>query len=106
MFDFSNAQLEQIAAHFVGNQTLEEELRLSSQPIKDLDESVLSLLQQYFTHPFKNTGVYFHLTHESDLKLNEVYAYASELFENKETFFEQSRKLAKHLYQKSTHPKI
>lgn len=106
MFDFSNAQLAQLAAHFVGNQTLDEELRLSSQPLKDLDESVMSLLQQYFTHPFKNTAVYFHLSHESDLKLNEVYAYACEIFEKKESFFEQSQHLAKHLYQKSTHPKV
>lgn len=106
MLDFSNAHLEQITAHFIGNQTLDEEIRLSNHPIEGLNESVLSLLLQYFTHPFKNTGEYFHLKHESDIALNEVYAFVSHLFEDPSSFLTKSQYLAKHLYEKSTHPKV
>lgn len=44
--------------------------------------------------------------HEADLNLNEVYAYASKIFENPKTLGEQSVNLAKHLYEHSNHPKI
>jgi len=106
MLNFSNAQLDLLTAHFVGNQTLDEELKLSTEKIENLDEGVLSLLLQYFTNPFKNTGEYFHLKHESDLALNEVYSFVSSIFSDNSTFLEQSQNLAKHLYEKSTHPKI
>lgn len=38
--------------------------------------------------------------------MNEVYTYASKIFDNQEQLYEQSVHLAKHLYGKSTHPKI
>lgn len=44
--------------------------------------------------------------HEADLNLNEVYTYASKIFENPKTLGEQSVNLAKHLYEHSNHPKI
>ena len=44
--------------------------------------------------------------HEADLNLNEVYAYASKIFENPKKLGEQSVNLAKHLYEHSNHPKI
>lgn len=106
MLNFSNAELDLLAGHFVGNQTLDEELRLSNNKMENLDESVLSLLLQYFTFPFKNSGEYFHLRHDTDLALNEVYSYVTHIFENQNTFTEQSQNLAKHLFEKSTHPKI
>jgi len=106
MLNFSNAELDHLAGHFVGNQTLDEELRLSNNKMENLDESVLSLLLQYFTFPFKNSGEYFHLRHDTDLALNEVYSYITHIFDNQNTFTEQSQNLAKHLFEKSTHPKI
>ncbi|MCB0756006.1 MAG: nucleoid-associated protein, partial [Flavobacteriales bacterium] len=44
--------------------------------------------------------------HESDMELNEVYTYVQQIFANPETNHEQSVKLAKHLFECSTHPKI
>ncbi len=106
MLNFSNAQLNLLAGHFVGNISMDEDLRLSTDKMGKLDENVLSLLLQYFTNPFKNTGEYFHLKHETDLALNEVYTFVKAIFENENTFLEQSQNLAKHLHQKTTHPKI
>jgi hypothetical protein len=105
MLNFSNAQLCKLAAHTVGNKTMDEPLSLTDTPIS-MDENVQSLLLHYFVTPFKNTGEYYHLFHTSELGLNEVYAYVSRIFDEPETFLEQSQHLAKHLYEKSDHPKI
>ena len=95
-----------MVAHSVGNKTLDEEVRLSNSPVDNLEEVVLSLLLQYFTMPFKNTGEYFHLHHETSLAMNEVYSYVAQIFDNPASLIEQSQHLARHLYDKSTHPKV
>ena len=106
MLNFSNASLDKLAAHFVGNKTLDEDLKLTSETIDELNEAVLSMLLQYFISPFKNTGEYYHLKHESNLELNEIYSFVSQIFEDEKTFLDQSQSIARHLYEKSTHPKV
>jgi hypothetical protein len=71
-----------------------------------INENDKALLVRYFIASFLNTSEYFNLYHEADLTLNEVYVYASKIFDNPETLHEQSVNLAKHLYEKSNHPKI
>jgi len=96
--------IESLTLHRVGNKSQEEGVRFSAAPMK-VDEAVQSLLLQYFLTPFKSEE-YFNLSHESDIALNEVYAYVSQIFGNPESFHEQSVNLARHLYEVSTHPKI
>ena len=55
--------------------------------------------------PFKNNE-YFHLYHETDINLNEVYSYVSAIFEDQGNLLEHSKNLALHLYEQSSHPKI
>lgn len=105
MLNFSNTELCHLIAHTLGNKTLDEPLITSHKTIR-IDENLKSLLLQFFIGPFKSSGEYFHLSHPTDLGMNEVYAYVSEIFENPESFSEQSRHLAAHLYEKSNHPKI
>ena len=100
----SEVQLESIILHKVGNKSREEGLKLSKGELK-LDGFVKELLLKYFLSPFKQEE-YFNLHHESDINLNEVFAYCSQIFDNPETFQENSVALAKHLYEKSEHPKI
>ena len=96
--------IETLTVHKVGNKSQEEGIRFSAAPVK-VDDAVQSLLLQYFLSPFRSDE-YFNLTHESDIKLNEVYMYVSQIFDGWETFYEQSVHLARHLYDVSTHPKI
>ena len=96
--------IESLVLHKVGNKPQEEGVRFAAAPIK-VDDAVQSLLLQYFLSPFKSEE-YFNLTHESDIALNEVFVYASQIFDRPETFYEQSVNLARHLYEVSTHPKI
>ena len=93
-----------LALHKVGNKSQEDGIRFSVAPMS-VDDAVQSLLLQYFLSPFKSEE-YFNLTHESDVALNEVYTYVSQIFDQPETFYDQSLNLARHLYEVSTHPKI
>lgn len=105
MLNFSNTELCHLIAHSLGNKTLDEPLITSPKTIL-LDENLKSLLLQFFIGPFKSSGEYFHLSHPTDLGMNEVHTYVSEIFETPESFAEQSKHLATHLYEKSNHPKI
>ena len=105
MFDFSNVKLSEVVIHNVGNKTREEELLLSPQSL-NFDAPILKdLLLKYFLHPFKETALY-NLSHDEDLRMNEIYTYAATIFDDPARFYELSCAIAKHLYEQSEHPKI
>jgi len=104
MLHTEDISIDTLAVHKVGNKSQEEGIRFSAAPMK-VDDAVQSLLLQYFLSPFKSEE-YYNLTHESDISLNEVYTYVSQIFDRPETFYDQSVNLARHLYEVSTHPKI
>lgn len=110
------AALERIALHQVGNKLNDDGVRLSD-GLLDVSDRVRELLAAYFTHPFAKEGSaaaseYYHLYHDSDIALNEIFSFVSKIFDSAgesgadEVFYEQSVALAKHLYEQSTHPKI
>jgi len=104
MFNFKEAQLEQLAVHFIGNAAAEEGMSLSKQLVQ-VDVDIASLLKSYFFKPFKEQELYtFH--HESDLELNELFHYASAVFDEPTSLYLQSINIAKHLYESSSHPNI
>jgi len=104
MLNFKEAQLEQLAIHFIGNAADEEGMQLSKSLVS-VDDEIATLLKSYFLKPFKEQELYtFH--HESDLNLNEVYHYASAIFNDPASTFLQSVNIAKHLYESSSHPNI
>ncbi len=102
---FTSITLQEICIHQVGNKLYDSFLRLSKTQANIKKEIINDLLKMFFISSFK-IDEYHHLYHESDLKLNEVFSYASEIFNNSDSFYEQSVNLAKHLYEQSTHPKI
>ena len=104
MFSFKEAQLEQLAIHYIGNSSDEEGMQLSKELVS-VDADITSLLKSYFLKPFKEQGSFtFH--HESDINLNEVFHYASAIFDDPDSLFLQSINIAKHLYESSSHPNI
>lgn len=105
MIDFTSVHLEQIAIHKVGNKLRDEGLNISSQNVDVEDSETINYLLKYFLSPFDNNEVY-NFTHPSELNLNEIYFFAKKIFSKPESLFENSVEIAKHLYEKSTHPKI
>lgn len=96
--------LKKVAIHKVGNKGNDENIHLSKKNLL-LSTFLSDVLMKYFLTPFKSSE-FFNFYHESDLSLNEGHVYASRIFDNPESLFEQSINLAKHLYEQSVHPKI
>lgn len=105
MTGIDSVLLQQVIVHKLGNPTRGEALGLSANPLTLNDSIVRGMLTRYFLGAF-NEQEQFHFTHISDLGLNEVYHYATELFDNPKTFISQSARLAQFLYSKSTHSKV
>ncbi len=105
MVQFYEITINNIAVHFVGNKSADEYVRCSSSSLL-VSEVISQVLTNYFLKPFIQKQEYFNFQHDSDLSLNEVFVYASKIFDNPENLFEQSVNLAKHLYEQSIHPKI
>lgn len=104
MYFLTNATFHSVVLHHVGNKQNGDALRHSKFPLK-LDEETGELLKTYFLSKFKSEEL-FQFTHSSDLELNEVYTYVTEIFNNPENLVEQSQHLATFLYDQCTHPKI
>lgn len=102
--NFIATKIVSLILHFVGNRLADERFLFSRNKLV-IDPDLTVLLAHYFVSAFKSTE-YFNFFHESDLNLNEVYVYASKIFDDPDCLHEQSVNLAKHLYEQSTHPKI
>lgn len=97
-------KIEGIVLHKIGIKLNEEGIRYSKSPIRT-DETINELLLKYFFSPFKQSE-YYNLYHDTDLNLNEIYSYVSNIFADNAELHEQSVNIAKHLYEQSVHPKI
>ncbi len=104
MYFLNNATFQNVVLHHVGNKQNGDALLCSNSPLR-LDEETGELLKTYFLGKLKSPEL-FQFMHSSDLELNEVFTYVSEIFDNPESLVEQSKHLATFLYGQCTHPKI
>ena len=105
MFEFSSATIKNLAVHLIGNRSKDEELRLSNKNTLIADEVTEQYIKEYFFSSF-NFDLSYQFAHESDVNLNELYVYATSIFQSHDSLIEQSINIAKHLYEVSTHPNI
>ena len=101
---FFNASVETLCVHRVGNKMSNDGLILSESCLMVHDD-IKKILNKYFIGSFQSEELYT-FYHESDLSMNEVYRYCSNLFDYPDDIYEQSVNLAKHLFNKSLHPNI
>ena len=105
MIQFYNSIIDQCIVHYVGNKSIDEEVKLSKSIVSESGEINL-VLTNYFLKSFLQKEDFYHFYHISDISLNEVFSYISSIFSTAENFKKESINLAKHLYEQSTHPKI
>lgn len=98
------AKLEECTLHLVGNKLREEGVSYSKR-LPSINAENEQNLMHYFFSSFRYEELYT-LYHETELIYNEVYGYVSNIFNDPTTFPEESAHLARHLYQKSVHPKV
>ena len=101
------AALSALSIHRVGNKLVDEFYVLSEQPVTVTDELLGKLLMQYFLNPFEKVNEVYRFMHATDdLNLNELYHFASVLFDDSTRFHEVSEQVTKYLYDITNHPKI
>ncbi|MGV3656899.1 MAG: nucleoid-associated protein [Chitinophagaceae bacterium] len=103
--NFKSASLRKLIVHYVGSKNNLDPLHISPGALQ-LDDDTLELLSNGFLQKFNSIFEYYSFHHPSSLSFNELYAYASELFGERDRFEEVSGKMARHLYDSSTHPKV
>lgn len=102
--DFSNASIDKLIVHQVGNKQKEEGVYLSHHP-QSVEPDLEKKLLHYFLKPFQYEEDLHRFSHSSSLQFNEVYAYTKSIFENGD-FADAAARIANHLYEASTHPKV
>jgi hypothetical protein len=105
MIIISDARLEALATHFIGNKASGESLALAKSLVNIEEEELKSVLLQYFLSSFQQAETY-NFWHPSDLTLNEVKHYADEIFGDPETLLRNSISLARHLFDITDHANI
>jgi len=103
--NYSQAVIDQISIHIVGNKVAETEPLLSKASVV-LQEELHSVLQDYFIQPFTKVHGFEHFTHPSNLKYNACYSMIQQMFTPGNDFHASSIELAKHLFDRSAHPLI
>ncbi|WP_207430406.1 nucleoid-associated protein [Sabulibacter ruber] len=102
---FDTASLTNLSIHHVGNKGLEQKLTLSENQF-DFGDGLAEKLEKFFLTKLTQAHERFRFTHPSSLQFNEVYSYAENIFADKEAFHENTRNIARHLFENSSHPKI
>ena len=106
MINLFNTQIESLSIHRVGNKSRAEAIFLSENTFNISDE-ITPLLKEYFFKPFREKEEnYFKFAHDVDLEYNDMFNYATEIFNNPSSAHEVSKKITKHLYEQSNHPHI
>ncbi len=107
MINYINAQFKAVSVHYIGDHADSEGIKTSPDPIRIREDDYLrSLLLKYFFDNFKEPEFFSFTFLEGDVEMNPVYKYVSEIFENPTIIHEQSKVIAKYLYNQSTHPNI
>lgn len=107
MIQTSECQIENIAAHLIGNKYNGENLTLSENSLEISDPALSEILQHYFLSHFSSPEYFsFKITDEEGAE-NPLYNLAKEIFNNGEINFQDySKKIAGLLYDNSEHPNI
>ncbi len=105
MIQLYDSKISNCIAHFVGNKAADDGVRIASNELS-MNTVTLEAMCDYFFKSFVEKEDYYHFSHQSDVKLNTIYAYISAIFNNRNNFIAESAKIAKYLYEQSSHPKI
>ncbi len=105
MIEFIEARISSMIIHKVGNQSKDEGMVISN-ALYPLDDELETILKKYFFKSFKNVEDSYKFKHLSDLQMNEVFSYCSDIFGDENTLYLRSINILKHLYEQSSHPHI
>jgi hypothetical protein len=102
--NFNTANITALSLAKVGNPQRGESLKTSKElcQFSDQDKDMLTLA---FTKPFRNLDP-SSFYHSSNIELNEMFSFATTIFDQTDRFLTYSRKIARHLFDQTKHPNI
>jgi len=95
--------IENLIIHFIGNKNNGEGVHFSDKTTEFGNIEVY--IKQLFDNGFKSEEL-FQFYFQPKLELNPMYQFISSIFNDKESFIEESQNAGRYLYDKSTHPQI
>lgn len=106
MINLYNAHIASLSIHRVGNMSRNEPIFLSAHPYK-MDDELTPLMKEFFLKPFRDKEEnYYQFEHEADLDFHPLFQLVRDMFKTPDDAHELSKKIARHLYDQSTHPHI
>lgn len=106
MINLYNTQIESLSLHKVGNKSRNEPIFLSNEPYR-LNDEITPLIKEFFFKPFREKEEnYFQFAHDIDLEYNDMYLFATKIFNNPGDIHDVSKVITRHLFEQSNHPHI
>ncbi|WP_342567968.1 hypothetical protein MKY09_07185 [Psychrobacillus sp. FSL K6-4046] len=100
MLEVNESKLDQYIVHYVGESLiLGDEAYVQPEVMLEATFTQLAFNKVDFEQQYE-------FFHQTDLGLNEVYTYINSIFDNSNSFLEQSKNIAVHLQSVSQHPNI
>lgn len=106
MINRLEGHLHGMCIHQIGSAAEDEGIKLSNTIIEPESEELSETMMKYFFDNFKDPEFFQFTFSSGEVELNPVYNYAANIFDDPSSILEQSVKIARHLYEKSTHPNI
>ncbi|HLT52909.1 MAG TPA: nucleoid-associated protein [Flavobacteriaceae bacterium] len=105
MIKRTKASLHKCILHKVGNKFNSTKNAFSEKEI-DFDEVSYDLMLNYLLKPFGSVVETYRFNHHSNINLNEIYSYATQLFADESNFLEVSKHIVTHLFEQSNSAQI
>lgn len=105
MIKRTKTSISKCILHKVGNKFNSTKNAFSEQEI-DFDEISYDLMLPYLLRPFGSVVESYRFNHHSNINLNEINSYASQLFADESNFVEISKHIVTHLFEQSNSAQI
>lgn len=105
MINYSEAYINKIIVHRVGNKSHEEGITVSDELVFP-NEALRGVLMEYFLKPFTKVTETYQFVHNVDIGYNVVNDLAKYIFTDQNDFKTRSVDILRHLYDQSNHPHI
>ncbi len=105
MIKRTKASISKCILHRVGNKFNSTKNNFSEQPI-DFDEASYDLILPYLLRPFGSVVESYRFNHHSNLDLNEINSYATQLLNDDTDFVDISKHIVTHLFEQSNSVQI
>ena len=105
MIKRTNTSISKFIIHKVGNKHNDTKNAFSDKEVH-FDEASYELMLPFLLRPFGTVVQSFRFNHHSNVELNEINAYSSQMFNDDDAFIETSKNIVKHLFEQSNSAQI